>query len=141
MATRMTHAKRQEPPQMASETNRDERLSPGEIADRIRAELAETLVFTEEAVLAQAEPIGADEIAVRAKAALARITGLPADRVSAVMLEPDGWHVTVDLIELRRIPPATDVLAAYEALFAPSGALLSYRRTLRYLRDQILEGS
>ena len=141
MATRMTHAKRHESPQMASETNRDERLSPGEIADRIRAELAETLVFTEEAVLAQAEPIGADEIAVRAKAALARITGLPADRVSAVMLEPDGWHVTVDLIELRRIPPATDVLAAYEALFAPSGALLSYRRTLRYLRDQILEES
>jgi hypothetical protein len=126
---------------MASETNRNERLSPGEIADRIRAELAETLVFTEEAVLAKAEPIGADEIAVRAKAALARITGLSADRVSAVMLEPDGWHVTVDLIELRRIPPATDVLAAYEALFAPSGALMSYRRTLRYLRDQILEES
>ena len=141
MATRMTHAKRQEPPQMASETNRNERLSPGEIADRIRAELGVAMVFTEDAVLAKPEPIGADEIAVRAKAALARITGLSADRVSAVMLEPDGWHVTVDLIELRRIPPATDVLAAYEALFAPSGALLSYRRTLRYLRDQILEES
>jgi len=141
MATRMTHAKRQEPPQMASETKRNERLSPGEIAERVMAELAGTVVFPEAAVVAKPEPIGADEIAVRAKAALARITGLTADRVSAVMLEPDGWHVTVDLIELRRIPPATDVLAAYEALFAPSGALLSYRRTLRYLRDQILEES
>jgi len=141
MATRMRHAKREESTLMASEANRDEKLSPAEIAERIRAELGVAMVFTEDAVLAKPEPIGADEIAVRAKAALARITGLSADRVSAVMLEPDGWHVTVDLIELRRIPPATDVLAAYEALFAPSGALLSYRRTLRYLRDQILEGS
>lgn len=141
MATRMTHAKRHESPHMASETNRNEKLSPDEIAERVRAELAMAPVFTEGGVLAKAEPIGADEIAVRAKAALARITGLPADRVSAVALEPDGWRVTVDLIELKRIPPATDVLAAYEALFAPSGALMSYRRTIRYLRDQILEES
>jgi len=141
MATRMTHAKRHEAPVMARETNRNEKLSPDEIAERVRAELAVARLFTDEAVLAKAEPIGADEIAVRAKAALARITGLKADRVSAVMLESDGWHVTVDLIELKRIPPSTDVLAAYEALFAPSGALMSYRRTLRYLRDQILEES
>jgi len=47
MATRMTHAKRQESPQMASETNRNEKLSPDEIAERVRAELAMALVFTE----------------------------------------------------------------------------------------------
>ena len=141
MATRMTHAKRHEAP-TGEETNRNEKLSPDEIAERVRAELAVARGVPRKGPSSRRpKPIGADEIAVHAKAALASITGLDADRVSAVVLEPDGWHVTVDLIELKRIPPATDVLAAYEALFAPSGALMSYRRTLRYLRDQILEES
>ncbi|MGD0023966.1 MAG: gas vesicle protein GvpO, partial [Xanthobacteraceae bacterium] len=68
-------------------------------------------------------------------------TGLDADHVSAVVHKPDGWHVTVDLVELRRIPAATDVLAAYEALLGPTGTLLSYHRTRRYFRDQMLEES
>ena len=67
------------------------------------------------------------------------ITGLDADRVSSVLHTPDGWQVTVDLVELRRIPAATDVIAAYEALLGPTGMLLSYRRTRRYLRDQMFE--
>ena len=53
--------------------------------------------------------------------------------------DSDGWHVTVDLVELRRIPASSDVLAAYEAVFAPTGSLLNYRRTRRYTRDQMME--
>ena len=78
-------------------------------------------------------------VAQQAKAELERITGLDADHVSAVEHRPDGWHVTVDLVELRRIPAATDVLAAYEAVLGPTGVLLSYRRTRRYFRDQMIE--
>ncbi len=55
--------------------------------------------------------------------------------------QPDGWHVTVDLVELRRIPAATDVIASYEAVLGPTGVLLSYRRYRRYFRDQMLEES
>ena len=80
-------------------------------------------------------------VAQRAKAELEAITGLDADHVSAVQQEPDGWHVVVDLVELRRIPAATDVLAAYEAVLGPTGLLLSYRRTRRYFRDQMIEES
>jgi hypothetical protein len=78
-------------------------------------------------------------VAQQAKTELERITGLDADHVSAVEHRPDGWHVTVDLVELRRIPAATDVLAAYEAVLGPTGVLLSYRRTRRYFRDQMIE--
>ena len=85
------------------------------------------------------EESGAAAIAQHAKAELQGITGLDADHVSAVMHKPDGWHVTVDLVELRRIPAATDVLAAYEAVLGPTGTLLSYQRTRRYFRDQMLE--
>lgn len=80
-------------------------------------------------------------VAQRAKAELEAITGLDADHVSAVEQQPDGWHVIVDLVELRRIPAATDVLAAYEAVLGPTGLLLSYRRTRRYFRDQMIEES
>lgn len=81
----------------------------------------------------------AADIAVHAKAELQAITGLDVDHISAVEQKPDGWHVVVDLVELRRIPAATDVLAAYEAVFGPTGVLLSYRRVRRYFRDQMIE--
>jgi hypothetical protein len=87
------------------------------------------------------ETAGAAAVAKHAKAELESITGLDADHVSAVLQEPDGWHVTVDLVELRRIPASTDVLAAYEAVLGPTGILLSYHRTRRYFRDQMLEES
>jgi hypothetical protein len=86
------------------------------------------------------EAAGAAAIAKHAKAELESITGLDADHVSAVLHQPDGWHVTVDLVELRRIPASTDVLASYEAVLGPTGALLSYRRNRRYFRDQSVEG-
>ena len=87
------------------------------------------------------EASSAGAVAKRAKAELESITGLDADRVSAVQHQQDGWHVIVDLIELRRIPAATDVLAEYEAVLGPAGDLLSYRRTRRYFRDQMIEES
>jgi hypothetical protein len=139
MAKRMTNAQRDRLAFVASDTSPVERLSPAEMAERVRVELLERPVTIGDVFQAIVEPVGADEIAVRAKKDLARITGLDADRVSAVKAEPDGWHVTVDLIELRRIPPATDVLAAYEAVFAPAGTLVSFERTRRYLRDQMME--
>ena len=87
------------------------------------------------------EAIGAAAVAEYAKAELESITGLDADHVSAVLREPDGWHVTVDLVELRRIPAATDMIASYEAVLGPTGELLSYRRNRRYFRDQTVEES
>lgn len=87
------------------------------------------------------EAAGAAAVAKYAKAELESITGLDADHVSAVLNKPDGWHVTVDLVELRRIPAATDVLASYEAVLGPTGLLLSYRRIRRYFRDQMVEES
>ena len=87
------------------------------------------------------EATGAAAVAKYAKAELESITGLDADHVSSVLREPDGWHVTVDLVELRRIPAATDVIASYEAVLGPTGELLSYRRSRRYFRDQMVEAS
>jgi hypothetical protein len=139
MSQRVTRTKPDEAASVASETSTGDRSGPAELIERIRMELAHLAGPDADHVSAGAEAIDAAEIAERAKAELARITGLDADHVSAVMNDSDGWHVTVDLIELRRIPAASDVLAAYEAVFAPTGSLLSYRRTRRYFRDQMME--
>jgi hypothetical protein len=79
------------------------------------------------------------EIAQRAKEQLAQLTGLTPDTVSGLSQDGEGWHVNVEMIELKRIPEATDVLAAYETLWDDKGNLIRYQRTRRYYRDQVME--
>lgn len=79
------------------------------------------------------------ELAQKAKEQLAQLTGLEPETVSSLARDEEGWHVTVDLVELKRIPEATDVLATYETLLDEEGNLLSYQRTRRYFRGQIAE--
>ncbi|MBS1869302.1 MAG: gas vesicle protein [Actinobacteria bacterium] len=82
------------------------------------------------------------ELAKRAKDQLAEITGLAAESVSALERAEDGsWFVTVDLLELSRIPETDDVLGSYEAQLDADGELLSYKRLRRYPRSQAQESS
>ena len=49
----------------------------------------------------------------------------------------DGtWKVTVELLELSRIPETDDLLGSYEAELDEHGDLISYRRVRRYARSQ-----
>jgi len=79
------------------------------------------------------------KIAQQAKEQLVQLTGLKPYTVSALRKDEEGWHVTVELIELERIPEATDVLATYETLLDDEGNLLRYQRTKRYYRAEIME--
>lgn len=79
------------------------------------------------------------EIAERAKEQLAQLTGLKPGTVSALGKDEEGWHIAVDMIEMKYIPDTRDVLATYEALLDDKGNLLSYQRTRRYRRDQVTE--
>ena len=79
------------------------------------------------------------EIAQMAKEQLAKLTGLTPETVSALSKDEEGWHVTVDMIEMKYVPDTGDVLASYEALLDGRGNLLCYERTRRYRRDQVTE--
>lgn len=154
MSEPITRAQEHKDSSVERETRRSDWTNPAEMAERVRAELAKNPGLGAALVSAGAEAMdaagigrrkgeasGAATIAQQAKAELKGITGLDVDHVSGVEKMPDGWHVTVDLVELRRIPAATDVLAAYEAVLGPTGELLSYHRTRRYFRDQMMEES
>ena len=62
------------------------------------------------------------------------------DGVSAVKRSEAGWDVTVNVVELTRIPNSTDVLAAYHVCLDAEGNLMSYSRGARYTRDQVGQG-
>ena len=50
--------------------------------------------------------------------------------------DKDGWLVTVQVVELERIPRSTDVLGAYVVELDKNGELVGYRRRRRYNRSQ-----
>jgi hypothetical protein len=62
------------------------------------------------------------------------LTGKEPESVTGVKRSQDGWLVTVEVVEDRRIPSSTDILSTYEAEVDNDGELLSYRRVRRYSR-------
>lgn len=77
------------------------------------------------------------KLAQRAKRELSEITGLEAEAVTGLERGDDGtWIVTVELLELERVPNTDDLLGSYEAELDEDGELLGYRRIRRYTRSQ-----
>ncbi len=76
----------------------------------------------------------ASKIASEAKSELVALTGKDAEGVTGLERTEDGWLVRVEVVELRRIPDTTDVLALYEVQTDGHGALESYKRVRRYVR-------
>jgi hypothetical protein len=81
----------------------------------------------------------AGAVAREAAAQLYELTGYQIEGITAVHRDDDGWVVEVDVLELRRIPATTDVLATYEVEVDESGDLLGYRRSHRFTRGSVSE--
>ena len=66
------------------------------------------------------------------------LLGRPIESVLGVERSDDdgGWMVTVQVVELERIPRSTDVLGAYAVELDKDGELLGYRRRRRFNRSQ-----
>jgi len=79
------------------------------------------------------------ELAERAKNQLAEVTGLKPVTVTGTFKDEQGWHITLDMLEMVRIPPATDVLGDYDVLMDEDGNMLKFERTRTRLRGEPLE--
>jgi hypothetical protein len=75
----------------------------------------------------------ASQVALRQ---IAELTGKEPAGVTGVEPADDGWVVGVEVVEDRRIPSSTDLLATYETEIDMEGDLLSYRRVRRYPRGR-----
>ena len=67
---------------------------------------------------------------------IAELTGKEAEGITGVEPGEDGWIVGVEVVEDRRIPSSTDILATYETEVDSGGELVSYRRVRRYPRGR-----
>ena len=67
---------------------------------------------------------------------IAELTGKEAEGVTGVEPAEDGWMVGVEVVEDKRIPSSTDILATYETEVGMDGELVSYRRVKRYTRGR-----
>ena len=76
----------------------------------------------------------ASQVAAHAADQLLELTGRAAEGVTGLERTDDGWKVHVEVVEVRRIPDTTDVLALYEVTVDSDGELEGYRRLRRYTR-------
>lgn len=80
------------------------------------------------------------QVAGAAARQLLELTGKDAEGVTGLERTEDGWKVQVEVVEMRRIPSTTDVLALYEVDVDTQGHLQGYRRLRRYGRGDPGQG-
>src|SRR4051794_11919414 len=84
--------------------------------------------------------LGAVKIIRMAKEQVAELTGKPVEGVLGIRRDDEGgWEALVEVVELRRVPNSTDVLASYALVLGDDGEVQEYRRTRRYYRNQVEE--
>jgi hypothetical protein len=64
------------------------------------------------------------------------MTSKESESVTSVKKSEDGWTVGLEVVESRRIPDSTDLLASYEVEMDADGDLISYKRLKRYNRGR-----
>jgi len=87
-----------------------------------------------------ASPDEATETVQRARRQLSDLLERPVESVSAFERMHEGWLVTLEVVEVSRIPESTDVLASYEVELDDDRNLRRYARVRRYIRSQADRG-
>jgi hypothetical protein len=76
------------------------------------------------------------ELAKSARRQVAELTGRLPESVLGLRRDDDGWKVTVEVVELSRVPNSTDLLGCYVVTLDDEGELVGYERVRRYQRGQ-----
>ncbi|MGR8007254.1 gas vesicle protein GvpO [Streptomyces hypolithicus] len=80
---------------------------------------------------------GPMEVLRNARAQLAELTGMVAESVSSFERAQDGgWTLSVEVLELERVPDTMSLLASYEVTLDSQGGLTGYKRVRRYERGR-----
>ena len=84
--------------------------------------------------------LSAAELSQAALTTVQELTGYQPEAVTGLAWDGDAWDVTVDVLELPRIPSTTDVLGSYVVQLDEGGTLRGLRRTNRFVRGHADEG-
>jgi hypothetical protein len=80
------------------------------------------------------------KIVAEAKRELQELLGADVESVSGFHRSDGRWTVTLEVVNLRRVPDTTDVLSSYEVVFDDDRNLVSVSEARRYRRSQVEEG-
>jgi hypothetical protein len=83
--------------------------------------------------------LSARELSLAALTTVQDLTGYEPEAVTGLEWDGEDWKVTVDVLELSRIPKTTDILATYEVHLDENGTLRGYKRTNRFTRSETNE--
>jgi Gas vesicle synthesis protein GvpO len=83
--------------------------------------------------------LSASELSQAALTTVQELTGYKPEAVTGLEWDGEFWRVTVDALELSRIPNTTDVLASYVVQLDDGGTLRGFRRARRFQRGQASE--
>lgn len=121
----------------------DEREADEEPADEAEADEGEP---DDEPLRAQSEGDNSEQTAAssgemasiitRAKEHVEAVIGSKPESASGVERSNGNWRVNVEVVQLRRIPESTDILASYAVLVDGDGGLVSVQEVRRYRRSQ-----
>ncbi|MBV2365343.1 gas vesicle protein [Streptomonospora nanhaiensis] len=64
------------------------------------------------------------------------VTGIEVESVSGIKKSDEGWTVTLEALELRRVPDTVSLLATYTVDIDADGDLVGYERLHRYTRGR-----
>jgi hypothetical protein len=80
---------------------------------------------------------GTAEVVDAARRELEALLGHEVESVSSFERCDDGWRVTLEVVDLRRVPDSSDVLSSYEVVIDDDRRLVSLDRSRRYRRAQV----
>jgi hypothetical protein len=83
--------------------------------------------------------LSAKELTEAAATTIADLTGFDPESVAGLQWDGESWLVTVDVVEVARVPNTTDLLGSYVVQLDDGGGLLGYKRTRRFVRGQVDE--
>jgi hypothetical protein len=63
-------------------------------------------------------------------------SGRRPETITGMRKEEDGWVISMDVVELARIPSSSDVMGEYHVRLDDDGDFLGYERVSRYIRSQ-----
>lgn len=76
------------------------------------------------------------DIAARAVEQMQELINRPVEGVTGLERNGEEWTVTLEVLELQRVPTTTDVLGKYEVTLDKDGDLTGIERTRRYPRAE-----